>query len=184
MPALWICEGSRSPAARPVYYVDAKRAIMRPAGFAALGRAGGRAAAGTVATAGRRHDECEDRSPRRARGGGGREASSCARRDKRNGAHARIDGTAPGAGDRCWRPRTSHHRRVDPAPTRRCADARPEIAACVRAVDRLAGGGEAIAEDAARAYVALTTIDDCLPRPPDRSARPERVTRGNRRRMT
>ena len=35
-------------------------------------------------------------------------------------------------------------------------------------LDRLAGGGEAIAEAAAAPYVALTTIDDVYPDRPDR----------------
>jgi orotate phosphoribosyltransferase len=45
-----------------------------------------------------------------------------------------------------------------------------EIAAVVSVLDRLAGGGAAIAEAADAPYVALTTIDDVYPDRPDRSA--------------
>ena len=44
-----------------------------------------------------------------------------------------------------------------------------EICGAVCVLDRLAGGGEAIAEAAAAPYVALTTIDDVYPDRPDRA---------------
>ena len=44
-----------------------------------------------------------------------------------------------------------------------------EIAAVLSLVDRLAGGGEAIAEAAGAPYRALTTIDDIYPDRPDRA---------------
>jgi orotate phosphoribosyltransferase len=43
-----------------------------------------------------------------------------------------------------------------------------EIAGVLSLVDRLAGGGEAIADAAGAPYTALTTIDDVYPDRPDR----------------
>jgi orotate phosphoribosyltransferase len=42
------------------------------------------------------------------------------------------------------------------------------ICGVVSVLDRLAGGGEAIAAAARAPYVALTTIDDVYPNRPDR----------------
>ena len=47
-----------------------------------------------------------------------------------------------------------------------------EICGAVCVLDRLAGGGEAIAEAAAAPYVALTTIDDMYRTVPTRRSRP------------
>jgi orotate phosphoribosyltransferase len=44
-----------------------------------------------------------------------------------------------------------------------------EIAAALCVVDRLAGGGEAIAEAAGAPFQALVTIDELYPERPDRS---------------
>jgi orotate phosphoribosyltransferase len=44
-----------------------------------------------------------------------------------------------------------------------------EICGAVCVLDRLAGGGDAIAEAAGAQYVALTTIDDVYPDRPDRA---------------
>jgi orotate phosphoribosyltransferase len=44
-----------------------------------------------------------------------------------------------------------------------------EIAGIVSVLDRLAGGGERIAEAAGAPYQALATIDDVYPERPDRT---------------
>ena len=50
----------------------------------------------------------------------------------------------------------------------RIAEQGLEIVGALCVVDRLAGGGEAIAEAAAAPFEALTTIDDIYPDRPDR----------------
>lgn len=152
------------------YYVDAKRAILRPAGFAALGE--------LVVAAAREH--------RASAVGGltmGADPVACAalaagadvkaffvRKDRKaHGLQRWVEGPPLERGERCLIVEdvvTTGGSTV--AAIERVREEGLEIAGVISVLDRLAGGAQAI-EAAARApYEPLTTIDDVYPERPDR----------------
>jgi len=152
------------------YYVDAKRAILRTAGFAALGelvaaevgRLGATAVGGL--TMGADPVACSALAA-----GADVKAFFVRKERKEHGLQRWVEGPPLEAGERCLI--------VEDVVTtggstlqaiERVREEGFRIAGVVGVVDRLAGGGEAI-EAAARApYGALTTIDDLYPDRPDR----------------
>jgi orotate phosphoribosyltransferase len=153
------------------YYVDAKRAILRPEGFRAL--------ATLVA------DECAERNATAA--GGltmGADAPACAalaggadvkaffvrKETKAHGLQRRIEGPDLDPGERCLIVEdvvTTGGSTVQAIEAVR--EAGHEIVGVVSILDRLAGGAEKIAEASGGApYLALATIDDVYPERPDR----------------
>jgi len=151
------------------YYVDAKRAILLPAGFAALGelvaeqvRALGATAVGGL-TMGADPVACS------ALAAGAQVRAFFVRKErKEHGLQRWIEGPALAAGERCLV--------VEDVVTtggstlkaiERVREEGFEVVGVVAVLDRLAGGGEAIAA-AAAPYVALSTIDDVYPDRPDR----------------
>jgi orotate phosphoribosyltransferase len=163
--ALVIGEVTLTSGARAGYYVDAKRAILLPAGFAALGRLlaaqvaewGGTAVGGMTMGA--------DPVACAALAAGAPVKAFFVRKDaKAHGLQRRIEGPPLQASDRCVVVEdvvTTGGSTL--AAIEALHDAGHEICGVVSVLDRLAGGAEAIERAAGAPYVALTTIDDVYP---------------------
>ncbi len=157
--------------ARAEYYVDAKRAILRPEGFAALGAlvAGQVAERGATAVGGMTMGA--DPVACAALAGGARAKAFFVRKDaKSHGLQRRIEGPPLDGEDRCLVVEdvvTTGGSTL--AAIAALQDAGLAICGVVSVLDRLAGGGAAIEQAAAAPYVALTTIDDIYPERPDRA---------------
>jgi orotate phosphoribosyltransferase len=169
--ALVIGEVTLTSGATAQYYVDAKRAILRPTGFTALaallaaqvsewqGTAVGGLTMGADAVA------CA------ALAGGARAKGFFIRKEaKQHGLQRRIEGPELTAGDRCVV--------VEDVVTtggstltaiEALHEAGRQICGVISVLDRLAGGGAAIEREAGAPYIALTTIDDLYPDRPDRT---------------
>jgi orotate phosphoribosyltransferase len=153
------------------YYVDAKRAVLRPAGFAALGelvadraRAWGATAVGGL-TMGADAPACAALA-----GGADVKAFFVRKEVKEHGLARRIEGPPLQPGERCLIVEDvvttggSTLKAIDAV-----RDAGLEVAGVVTIVDRLAGGAERIREAVDGVpYEALATIDDVYPERPDR----------------
>jgi orotate phosphoribosyltransferase len=169
--ALVIGEVTLTSGATAQYYVDAKRAILRPAGFSALaallaGQVGdwrGTAVGGLTMGA--------DPVACAALAGGARVKVFFVRKEaKQHGLQRRIEGPPLTAEDRCVV--------VEDVVTtggstltaiEALHDAGQQICGVISVLDRLAGGGATIERAAGAPYVALTTIDDLYPDRPDRA---------------
>jgi orotate phosphoribosyltransferase len=161
--------------AQAEYYVDAKRAILRPAGFAALATLlagyvtewGGTAVGGLTMGA--------DPVACAALAGGAEAKAFFVRKEaKQHGLQRRIEGPLLSEADRCVV--------VEDVVTtggstltaiEALQQAGREIVGVVSVLDRLAGGSAAIERAAGAPYVALSTIDDVYPERPDRVAAAE-----------
>jgi orotate phosphoribosyltransferase len=152
------------------YYVDAKRAILRPEGFAALAvlvaaqvaEWGGTALGGM--TMGADPVACAGLA------GGLRAKAFFVRKDaKAHGLQRRVEGPPLDADDRCV---IVEDVVTTGGSTLAAIEAlqREERRICgvVSVLDRLAGGGAAIEAAAGAPYRALTTIDEVYPQRPDR----------------
>jgi orotate phosphoribosyltransferase len=156
--------------ARAEYYVDAKRAILRPDGFAALGELlaaqvsdwGGTAVGGLTMGA--------DPVACAALAGGAHAKAFFVRKEaKAHGLQRRIEGPPLDPEDRCVVVEdvvTTGSSTL--AAIGALRDAGQEICGVISVLDRLAGGGSAIERAAGAPYVSLTTIDDVYPERPDR----------------
>jgi orotate phosphoribosyltransferase len=171
--ALVIGEVTLTSGALAQYYVDAKRAILRPAGFAALAslvasyvEEWGATAVGGL-TMGADPVACA------ALAGGTRAKAFFIRKEaKQHGLQRRIEGPALTAQDRCVVVEdvvTTGGSTL--AAIEALQDAGRAICGVVSVLDRLAGGGAAIERAAGAPYVALSTIDDVYPDRPDRAER-------------
>jgi orotate phosphoribosyltransferase len=157
--------------ARAEYYVDAKRAILRPQGFAALAAlvaAQVRDWAGTAVggmTMGADPVACA------ALAGGAPVKAFFVRKDaKAHGLQRRIEGPTLAPEDRCVVVEdvvTTGGSTL--AAIEALQQAGQEICGVLCVLDRLAGGGAAIERAAGAPYLALTTIDDVYPDRPDRA---------------
>ncbi len=158
--------------ARAEYYVDAKRAILRPKGFAALGVLLAAQVAEWSATAVGGMTMGADPVACAALAGGARAKAFFVRKDaKAHGLQRRIEGPLLDTEDRCVVVEdvvTSGGSTL--AAISALHDAGLEICGVISVLDRLAGGGAAIEQAAAAPYVALTTIDEIYPERPDRTA--------------
>jgi orotate phosphoribosyltransferase len=152
------------------YYVDAKRAILRPDGFRALGelvaeraRAWGATAVGGL-TMGADAPACA------ALAGGADVKAFFVRKDvKQHGLQRRVEGPLLDPDDRCLIVEdvvTTGGSTLQAIGAVR--EAGHEIVGVVAVLDRLAGGAERIREAAGAPYEALATIDDVYPQRPDR----------------
>ena len=153
------------------YYVDAKRAILRPAGFLALGELVAERAREWGATAVGGLTMGADPVACAALAGGADVRAFFVRKEaKAHGLQRRIEGPALGPGDRCLVVEdvvTSGGSTLVALEALR--EAGLHVVGVTSVLDRLAGGGERIAEAAGAPYVALTTIDDVYPDRPDRA---------------
>ena len=154
------------------YYVDAKRAILRPAGFAALGKlvAGHAREWGATAVGGLTMGAD---APACAALAGGADATAffVRKETKAHGLQRRIEGPPLEPGARCLIVEdvvTTGGSTVQAIEAVR--DEGHEVCGVVTVLDRLAGGAEAIRAASGDApYAALATIDDLYPDRPDRS---------------
>jgi orotate phosphoribosyltransferase len=152
------------------YLVDAKRAILLPAGFAALGELVAAQAREWGATAVGGMTMGADPIACAALAGGADVKAFFVRKEaKSHGLSRRIEGPVLAAGDRCM---LVEDVVTTGGSTIRAVEAvreeGHELCGVLAICDRLAGGGEAIAQAAGVPYVALTTIDDVYPERPDR----------------
>ncbi|HEX9481233.1 MAG TPA: phosphoribosyltransferase [Solirubrobacteraceae bacterium] len=172
--ALVIGRVTLTSGAEAEYYVDAKRAILRPEGFAALaaliaGQVGewrGTAVGGM--TMGADPVACAGLA------GGARAKGFFVRKDaKAHGLQRRVEGPLLEAADRCV---VVEDVVTTGGSTLAAIDALKAegrmICGVISVLDRLAGGGEAIEAAAGAPYRALTTIDEVYPDRPDREGGP------------
>lgn len=152
------------------YYVDAKRAILRPAGFLALGRLVAREARARNASAvGGMTMGADPVACAALAAGDGLKAFFVRKERKEHGLERWIEGPELEPGERCLVVEdvvTTGGSTVKAV--ERVRDQGHVVAGVVSVLDRLAGGAEAIEAAAEAPYVALTTIDDVYPERPDR----------------
>lgn len=155
------------------YYVDAKRAILRPAGFWALAELVAELARGWGATAVGGLTMGADPVACAALAGGLDAKAFFVRREaKGHGLQRRVEGPELEVGDRCL---VVEDVVTTGGSTLQAIAALQEaghaIVGVTAVLDRLAGGGERIAQAAGAPYAPLTTIDDVYPDRPDRQGR-------------
>jgi len=171
--ALVLGEVTLTSGLKAQYYVDAKRAILLPGGFLALGELLAERAAQWGATAVGGMTMGADAVTCAALAGGADAKGFFVRKEaKAHGLSRRIEGPLLTAEDRCLV--------VEDVVTtggstihaiERVREQGFEVAGVVSVLDRLAGGAEAIqAASEGAPYTALTTIDDVYPERPDRAA--------------
>jgi orotate phosphoribosyltransferase len=169
--ALVIGEVTLSSGRTASYYVDARRALLRPAGFRAAGELIAAAAgeAGAVAVGGPATAAIPPTCAALAVPAGDGLVGFFVRGErKEHGLQRWVEGPVE-AGMRCL---VVEDTVTTGASTvlaiQRMRDEGLEIAGAVCVVDRLAGGGDAIAAAAGAPLRALATIDDLYPERPDR----------------
>jgi orotate phosphoribosyltransferase len=153
------------------YYVDAKRAILLPAGFAALGELLAERVREWNATAVGGLTMGADPVACAALAGGADVKAFFIRKEaKAHGLARRIEGPLLAPDDRCIVVEDvvstggSTIKAIEAL-----HEAGHEICGVVSVLDRLMGGGERISAAAQAPYCALVTIDDVYPERPDRS---------------
>jgi orotate phosphoribosyltransferase len=168
--ALVIGEVTLTSGAIAQYYVDAKRAILRPEGFRALATLLAAQVAEWQATAVGGMTMGADPVACAALAGGAPAKAFFVRKDaKAHGLQRRIEGPLLEPEDRCVVVEdvvTTGGSTL--AAIAALQDAGHRICGVVSVLDRLAGGGAAIERAAAAPYVALSTIDEVYPERPDR----------------
>ena len=152
------------------YYVDAKRAILLPAGFTAMGELVAERAAAWGATAVGGLTMGADPVACSALAAGADVKAFFVRKDaKAHGLQRRVEGPLLEPGERCL---VVEDVVTTGGSTLQAIEALREeglhIAGVVSVLDRLAGGGERIAAAAGAPYEPLATIDDVYPDRPDR----------------
>jgi orotate phosphoribosyltransferase len=170
--ALIVGEVTLTSGATAQYYVDAKRAILRPAGFGALAELVAGFARQWEATAVGGLTMGADAPACAALAGGADVKAFFVRKEtKAHGLQRRIEGPSLEPGERCLIVEdvvTSGGSTVKAIEAVRGEGY--DIVGVVSILDRLAGGAAAIALASADApYEALATIDDVYPDRPDRS---------------
>lgn len=170
--ALVIGSVTLTSGARAEYYVDAKRAILCPPGFAALGVLLAEQISAWNGTAVGGMTMGADPVACAALAGGARAKAFFVRKEsKAHGLQRRIEGPLLDPEDRCVVVEdvvTTGSSTL--AAIEALLQAGQQICGVISVLDRLAGGGAAIARAADAPYVALTTIDDIYPDRPDRRA--------------
>jgi orotate phosphoribosyltransferase len=170
--ALVIGEVTLTSGAKAQYYVDAKRAILRPDGFAALAALLAAQVAEWQGTALGGMTIGADPVACAGLAGGARAKAFFVRKEaKAHGLQRRIEGPLLDASDRCVVVEdvvTTGGSTL--AAIEALHDAGLQICGVLSVLDRLAGGGAAIERAAGAPYVALTTIDEVYPERPDRAA--------------
>ncbi len=152
------------------YLVDAKRAILRPQGFAALAALVAAQAREWDATAVGGMTMGADPIACAALAGGAEVKAFFVRKElKPHGLSRRIEGPVLDAGERCM---VVEDVVTTGGSTIRALEAlRAEghqVCGVLAICDRLAGGGQVIEDAAAAPFLALTTIDEVYPERPDR----------------
>ena len=152
------------------YYVDAKRAILRPAGFLALGELVAEEARARRATAVGGMTMGADPVACAALATGAELKAFFVRKERKaHGLQRWIEGPELHPGERCLVVEdvvTTGGSTI--AAIERVGEEGLEVAGVVSVVDRLEGGAQAIqAATGGAPYAALTTIDDVYPGRPD-----------------
>lgn len=168
--ALVVGEVTLTSGAKAGYYVDAKRAILRPPAFLALGELVATAAADHAATAVGGMTMGADPVACAALASGAELKAFFVRKDRKaHGLQRWIEGPELEPGERCLVVEdvvTTGGSTV--AAIDRVRAEGLVVAGVVAVLDRLAGAGDAIEAAAQAPYAALTTIDDVYPERPDR----------------
>ena len=170
--ALVIGEVVLTSGATAQYYVDAKRAVLRPAGFAAMGELiAARARAWEADAVGGLTMGADAPACAALAGGADVRAFFVRKETKAHGLQRRIEGPPLEPGTRCLIVEdvvTTGGSTLQAIDAVRAAG--HEVVGVITILDRLAGGGEAIRAAVAPApYEALATIDDVYPERPDRA---------------
>ncbi|MEA2315288.1 MAG: orotate phosphoribosyltransferase [Solirubrobacteraceae bacterium] len=169
--ALVIGEVTLTSGARASYYVDAKRAILRPEGFAPLAALLAAKVSEWEGTAVGGMTMGADAVACAALAGGACSKAFFVRKDaKAHGLQRRIEGPPLEGHDRCVVVEdvvTSGGSTI--AAIEALQEAGQRICGVISVLDRLAGGGPAIERSASAPYLALTTIDDVYPDRPERA---------------
>ena len=173
--ALILGEVTLTSGATAQYYVDAKRAILRPAGFAALAELVACYASEWEATAVGGLTMGADAPACAALAGGADVKAFFVRKEaKAHGLQRRVEGPPLEPGERCLIVEdvvTSGGSTVQAIEAVQ-ADGH-DVCGVVSVLDRLAGGAEAIVRAAHGApYAPLATIDEIYPDRPDRYSAP------------
>jgi orotate phosphoribosyltransferase len=152
------------------YLIDAKRALLRPAGFLALAELVAEHARALGATAVGGMTMGADPIACAALAGGADVKAFFVRKEAKSHALGRqIEGPLLSRSDRCLIVEdvvTTGGSTIRAIEAVRAADL--EICGVLAVCDRLAGGAEAIERAADAPFVALTTIDEIYPERPDR----------------
>ena len=169
--ALVIGEVTLTSGRKAQYYVDAKRAILRPAGFLALGELVAEQARQAGATAVGGMTMGADPIACAALAAGADVKGFFVRKErKEHGLQRWIEGPELEPGEACLVVEDVVATGGSTiAAIERIREEGLGVAGVLSVLDRLAGGGEAIREAAGGApYLALATIDDVYPERPDR----------------
>ena len=168
--ALVLGEVTLTSGLKAQYYVDAKRAILLPDGFAALAELLAERARERNATAVGGMTMGADAVTCAALAGGADVKGFFVRKEvKAHGLSRRIEGPLLTQQDRCLVVEDVVSTGGSTiAAIEALQEAGHEICGVVSVLDRLAGGGERIESAAGAPYVALVTIDDVYPERPDR----------------
>ncbi len=168
--ALVIGEVVLTSGATARYLIDAKRAILLPAGFRALAELVAHHAGVWSATAVGGMTMGADPIACAALAGGAEVKAFFVRKEtKSHGLARRIEGPLLDASDRCMLVEdvvTTGGSTIRALQALR--DEGHEVCGVLAICDRLAGGAEAIEQAAGAPFVALTTIDEVYPDRPDR----------------
>jgi orotate phosphoribosyltransferase len=171
--ALVVGEVALTSGARASYYVDAKRAILRPEGFAALASLLAVHICEWDATAVGGMTMGADAVACAALASGAQVKAFFVRKQaKAHGLQRQIEGPLLSETDRCMVVEdvvTTGSSTL--AAIEVLQEAGLQICGVVSVLDRLAGGGPAIEAAAGAPYAALSTIDEVYPDRPDRPAR-------------
>jgi orotate phosphoribosyltransferase len=172
--ALVIGEVTLTSGLKAHYYIDAKRAILRPEGFSALSELLAALVAEWEGTAVGGMTMGADAVACAALAGGAQVSGFFVRKDaKAHGLQRRIEGPQLSASDRCV---VVEDVVTTGGSTLAAIEALQEegrtICGVVSVLDRLAGAGAELERAAGAPYVALTTIDEIYPERPDRLAAP------------
>ena len=152
------------------YLVDAKRAIMRPAGFMALAElVAAQSRDWNVTAVGGMTMGADPIACAALAGGADVKAFFVRKEVKQHGLSRRIEGPPLDPGERCMLVEdvaTTGGSTIKALEALR--EEGHEVCGVLVICDRLAGGAEAIERAAGAPYVALTTIDEVYPERPDR----------------
>ena len=169
--ALIVGRVTLSSGAEAEYYVDARRALLRPAGFRAAGEliAAAAADAGATAVGGPVMAAIPLACAAIAVPGGDGLVGFFVRKEtKQHGLQRAVEGPVEPGMKVLVVEDTVTTGGSTVAAIEQIREHGLEIVATLCVVDRLAGGGEAIAAAAEAPFTALTTIDDVYPERPDR----------------
>jgi orotate phosphoribosyltransferase len=170
--ALVIGQVTLTSGATAQYYVDAKRAILRPEGFRALGSlVAGEASRLEARAVGGMTMGADPVACAALAGGAPVKAFFVRKERKQHGLQRWIEGPELEPGERCLI--VEDVVTTGGSTVRAIERVREEglaVVGVVSVLDRLAGGAEAIEAAAEAPYVALATIDDVYPERPDRRA--------------